>query len=89
MNKESIESIWYGRPIVSYASDEDEKLMRDERKKLEAYYLALENKYGAEVRGVFQEYVKCKATIDGLERKNTFVDGFCLAMKLALESFSD
>ncbi len=88
MKKKSIESLWMGTPDISFDSSQEEvvvKKIHEARK----CYIELENAVNDDAKELLHKYINVQSTVNDLEKKNSFVAGFRLGVRLVVESIED
>ena len=87
--KKNIEALWMGRPIPPSFSDEDQEIFNENVKKTREALSAIERQLTVEERKLLREYMSLQASVNDMERKNAFVYGFSLAVKLMSEGLNE
>ena len=89
MKKKNIEAIWMGRAILPYTSEDDEKLITQKVNEARNNYRELELLISSEAKEALNKYLVSQQSVDDLERKNAFITGFSLGVKLVVEGLED
>ena len=87
--KKNIEALWMGTPIISSVSKEDQTIISLKVKESREAYSKLEEHIGSETIELLNKYLRIQSEINDLERKNAFVQGFSLGVRLIAEGLED
>ena len=87
--KKNIEALWLGKPIISSMSNEDQEIFYAKSKELKNAYVNLEGRLDSEGIKLLNQYLRLQSEINDLERKDAFVSGFSLGVKLIVEGVED
>ena len=87
--KKNIEALWMGRPIPIELSEEEQAIFAEKRTQLRQAYSELEKHLDEESKRLLLEYLSKESAVNELERKNAFVYGFSLGVKLIAEGLEE
>ena len=87
--KKNIEALWMGRPIAPSISEEDRKAFSEKSKRAGNAYDVLEKHLNSEQLRLLHEYLSLQSAVNDIERKNAFVYGFSLGVKLIAEGLEE
>ncbi len=87
--KKNIEALWMGRPIISSIPKEEQEIFSLKSKEARETYAKLEKCINGEGVALLNRYLSLQSDINDLERKNAFVQGFSLGVKLIAEGLED
>jgi hypothetical protein len=87
--KKNIEALWMGRPIPIELSEEEQAIFAEKRNQLRQAYSELEKYLDEESKRLLLEYLSKESVVNELERKNAFVYGFSLGVKLIAEGLEE
>ena len=87
--KKNIEALWMGTPIISSVSKEDQTIISLKVKESREAYSKLEEHISSETIELLNKYMRIQSEINDLERKNAFVQGFSLGIRLIAEGLED
>ena len=87
--KKNIESLWMGRPIPPTMSAEEQAIFSEKHSQSQKAYEQLEKYLDSDGKRLLLAYLSCQSTVNELERKNAFVYGFSLGVKLIAEGLEE
>ena len=87
--KKNIEALWMGRPIPLTLSDEEQAIFAEKRTQLRQAYSQLEKHLDGDGKRLLLEYLSKESIVNEIERKNAFVYGFSLGVKLIAEGLEE
>ena len=87
--KRNIEALWTGTPITVDMSEEDQAIFSKKSRELRKAYATLEENIDAEQAALLQKYMDLQSTVNDFERKNAFVSGFSLGVRLIIEAVDE
>lgn len=87
--KKNIEALWMGRPIISAMPKEEQEGFSLKNREAREAYEKLEKCLDGDSISFLNKYLSLQAELNSLERKNAFVQGFSLGVKLIAEGLED
>ena len=87
--KKNIEALWTGAPIIVDMSEEDQAIFSEKSRELRKAHTALEKTMDAEQTALLKKYMDLQSIVNDLERKNAFVSGFSLGVRLIIDAVDE
>ena len=87
--KKNIEALWMGKPIPPTMSAEEQAIFSEKHSQSQKAYEQLERHLNGEGTRLLHDYLSSLSIVNDLERKNAFVYGFSLGVKLIAEGLEE